>query len=105
MAGVGKTRTWRTLWALALLFGLAGFFLAACGSQDAPTAAESQQQAETETEQEAEPVGPQPPQPDDDQGDAAAAPGVTLHKGLVAQGKTLGDPDAPVVIRYYGDFQ
>ena len=94
-------RTWQTLWTLALMLALAAFISAACGSGDEPSAVQVQEQAE----EQAEPVGPQPPETDDDQGDAAATPGTTMHKGLVAQGKVLGDPDAPVVIRYYGDFQ
>ena len=104
-AGVGMGRTWQTLWTLALMLALAAFISAACGSADEPSAVQVQEQAGQQTDQQAEPVGPQPPEPDDDQGDAAATPGVTMHKGLVAQGKVLGDPDAPVVIRYYGDFQ
>jgi hemolysin activation/secretion protein len=99
------SRTWQTLWALALVLALAAFISAACGSDDEPTAVQVQEQAEQQTEQQAEPVGPQPPEPDDDQADSVATTSVTLHKGLVAEGKVLGDPDAPVVIRYYGDFQ
>lgn len=95
----------RTWWTLALVLALAAFISAACGSGDEPSAVQVQEQAEQQTDQQAEPVGPQPPEPDDDQADAAATPGTTMHKGLVAQGKVLGDPDAPVVIRYYGDFQ
>lgn len=101
-------RSWWIPLLLTLLLALGASAVIACGSDDpAPSASQAQAQTEqAETgQQEAEPVGPQPLEPDDDQGDAAATSGPTLHKGLVAEGKNLGDPDAPVVIRYYGDFQ
>lgn len=104
---------WWGLWLVVLLLGLAGGLAAACGSDDAPVAADSAAQAQVEVveqaqaEEEGEVVGPQPPEaePEEDQGGDVSVVSVVYHEGIVAERNVLGDPDAPVLIMYFGDFQ
>ncbi len=110
---------------LLLILSLGGLPLA-CGSGDdasTPTATQTAQRAERqatvlqqETEQSAQPETQQPDQnsqpeqpeqPDAQNDDALTAmpqDDIGEHKGVRAQRNVLGEPDAPVLIEYYGDF-
>ncbi len=104
----------------SLLAGLVlvAAFVIACGSgDDSPpsTATQTSQRAEREatvSQQQAQPQPaqsaaaeqPQPEVQDDARTDPLPTDAVGEHKGLRSQRNLLGEPDAPVLIEYYGDF-
>ncbi len=105
----------------SLLAGLVlvAAFVIACGSGDDPprsTATQTSQRAEREAtvsqqqraqlqpEQSAAAEQPQPDAQDDAQTEPLPTDAVGEHKGLRSQRNLLGEPDAPVLIEYYGDF-
>ncbi len=108
-------RTWRLVWLMGLALGAA--VAAACGSGGeesaaAPSQAQTEQaqvaQAAEEVAQEGESVGPQAPEAEpegEEQGDTVTVVSVSYHKGVAAERHVLGEPDAPVVILHFGDFQ
>ena len=66
-------------------------------SENAPTQDDAQDEQPTIQEDE-------PPQLEDEQAVAMPEDIVGEHKGLRSERNVLGDPDAPVEIRYFGDF-
>ncbi len=104
-----------------------GLLAAACGSDDGsqptatetsarearqPTVMEDQEaQSQALAEAEVEQVAAQEPQVEAQQQSSEEQQTVELpadevgeHKGVRSQRNVLGEPDAPVLIEYYGDF-
>ena len=73
-------------------------------AQDQPSA--EQEESDSDPTQDEQPTiqEDEPPQLEDEQAVAMPEDIVGEHKGLRSERNVLGDPDAPVEIRYFGDF-
>ena len=73
-------------------------------AQDQPTS--EQEESDSDPTQDEQPTiqEDEPPQLEDEQAVAMPEDIVGEHKGLRSERNVLGDPDAPVEIRYFGDF-
>lgn len=65
---------------------------------------QQQQQSAVEVEQQQRIQPTQEDAEDEEQADQLPAEIVAVHKGVRSERHVLGEPDAPVEIRYFGDF-
>ena len=73
-------------------------------AQDQPTAEQEESDSDPTQDEQLTIQEDEPPQLEDEQAVVMPEDIVGEHKGLRSERNVLGDPDAPVEIRYFGDF-